>query len=129
MSAKVIFIHSDHYIPSPPALHEQSMNHISLKKYRPRCYVKSPTAQDAFRPIPGLISCAGVTGRWELLYHAQNTVRWLALSKRSVEALRRHRLFACMPSCMHDADIVPGFASFATGFSSARADALHACYS
>ena len=27
-------------------MHEQSMNHISLKKYRPRCYVKWPTAQD-----------------------------------------------------------------------------------
>ena len=26
--------------------HEQSMNHISLKKKRPRCYVKLPTAQD-----------------------------------------------------------------------------------
>ena len=35
---------------------------------RPRCYAKSPTVQDAFRPIPGLISCAGVTGRWGLLY-------------------------------------------------------------
>jgi len=42
---------------------KQSMNHISLKKYRPKCYVKSPTAQDAFRPILGLISCARVTGR------------------------------------------------------------------
>ena len=30
------------------------------------------TAQDVFRPIPGLISSAGVTGRWGLLYHAQN---------------------------------------------------------
>ena len=29
-------------------LHEQSMNHISLTN-RPRCYAKSPTAQDAFR--------------------------------------------------------------------------------
>ena len=28
---------------------------------------KSPTAQDGFWPIPGLISCAGVTGRWGLL--------------------------------------------------------------
>ena len=33
--------------------------------------------QDAFRPISGLISCAGVTGRWGLPYHAQNAVRWL----------------------------------------------------
>ena len=36
-----------------------------------------------FRPIPGLISCAGVTRRWRLLSHAQHVVRWLALSKRS----------------------------------------------
>ena len=32
---------------------EQSTNHISLKN-RPRCYTKSPTAQDT---SPGLISC------------------------------------------------------------------------
>ena len=49
------------------SMHEQSMNHISLKKYRPRCYVKSPTAQEAFWPIPGLISCIGMTGRLGLL--------------------------------------------------------------
>ena len=39
---------------------------VSLKKKnsRCRCFVKSPTAQqDGFQPIPGLISCAGVTGR------------------------------------------------------------------
>ena len=40
-------------------VHEQSVNHISLnKKGRPRCYAKSPTAQDAIWPILGLISCA-----------------------------------------------------------------------
>ena len=27
----------------------------------PRCYVKLPTAQDVFWPIPGLISCTGMT--------------------------------------------------------------------
>ena len=53
--------------------HEQSMNHISLNnKGRPRFYTKSPTGQDIFWTIPGLISCAGVTGRWGLLSHAQN---------------------------------------------------------
>ena len=30
-------------------------------KKRPRCYAKSPTVQDTFQPIPGLISYAGVT--------------------------------------------------------------------
>jgi len=39
----------------------QSVNHISLSK---GLDVKSPTAQDMFRPIPGLISCTGVTRRW-----------------------------------------------------------------
>ena len=47
----------------------------------------SPTAQDAFRPIPGLIRCAGVTGRWGLLCHAQNAVRLLALSMHTTLAL------------------------------------------
>ena len=37
------------------------MNHISLKKKsRPRCYAKSSTVQDAFQPLPGLISYTGV---------------------------------------------------------------------
>ena len=36
---------------------------LTHTKNRPRCYTKSPTAQDAFWPIPGLISCAEVTGR------------------------------------------------------------------
>ena len=58
-------------------IHEQSMNHISLNtKGRPRCYVKSPTVQDAFWPIPDVISYAGVTGSWGLLSHAQNVVSW-----------------------------------------------------
>ena len=61
-------------------MYEQSMNQISLKN-RFGCYAKSPTGQDTFWPIPGLISCTEVTGRWGLLYHAQNVVRWLALSK------------------------------------------------
>ena len=49
--------------------------------------MQSPTVQDAIWSIPGLISCAGLTGMWGLLSHTQNTVRctWLALSKRSVE--------------------------------------------
>lgn len=40
----------------------QSMNHSSMKKSRPTCYVKSPVAQDPFVPIPGLISCTGGLG-------------------------------------------------------------------
>ena len=50
---------------------EQSMNHISLKeRYAYIDVQKSPTTQDAFWPIPGLISCAGVAGSWGLLSHA-----------------------------------------------------------
>ena len=54
------------------------MNHIPLKNSRPRCYTESPTAQDVFRPIPTLVSCATVTGRWRLLSYTQNAVRYVA---------------------------------------------------
>ena len=44
------------------------MNHISLKN-RPKCYTKSPTAQDAFQPIPGLISCMHTYGTLTNMKH------------------------------------------------------------
>ena len=53
-----------------------TINEPHCSKEQPRCYAKSPTVQDAFQPIPGLISCAGVTGRWGLLSHAQNAACW-----------------------------------------------------
>ena len=65
-----------------------------FKENRPRCYAKSPTAQDVFQPIPGFSSCAGVTERWGLLSHAQNAVRWLALSKK-VDRSSSKRLSLC----------------------------------
>ena len=37
------------------------MNHISLKKGLD-VITKSSTVQDTFQPIPGLVSCTGVTG-------------------------------------------------------------------
>ena len=43
----------------------QSMNNQRTISNRPRCYAKSPTAQDAFWPIPGLINCAEVTGNMQ----------------------------------------------------------------
>ena len=46
-----------------------------------------------FRPLPGLISGAGVTGRWGLLSHAQNAVRGLALFERLVETPQKHHVF------------------------------------
>ena len=72
-------------------MHEQSTNHISVKKGRLRCYAKSSTAQDVFQS--GLISFVGVTGRSELLSYAQNAVKWLALSKRQIETPQKHSLF------------------------------------
>ena len=50
-------------------------------------YVKSLTVQNAFQSIPNLISCAGVTGRWELISHSQNAVRWLVLSIPQAEVV------------------------------------------
>ena len=60
-------------------VHEQSTNHIqSLKRIRLDVMQSHPcTVQDVFRPIPRLVSCIGVTGKWRLLSHAQNAV-WLA---------------------------------------------------
>ena len=53
-----------------------------LRRPAYRCYAKSPTVQDAFQPIQGLISCTGVTMREKLLSHALTVVRWwLASSK------------------------------------------------
>lgn len=46
-------------------LYEQSTKYIFIKG-RYRCCTKSATVQDEFQSIlAGLISCAGVTGRWE----------------------------------------------------------------
>ena len=46
------------------SMYEQAMNYISLKeKSRLKCYAKSPTVQDMFWAIPGLISCAEMTVR------------------------------------------------------------------
>ena len=56
----------------------------------------SPTVPDVFQQIPGLISCAGVTGRWGLLSHAQNTVRCLYGSEEYVTVQHTNqRLFHC----------------------------------
>ena len=65
-------------------VHEQSVN--PKKGGLDVMYVKSLTVQNAFQSIPSLISCAGVTGRWELISHSQNAVRWLALSIPQAEA-------------------------------------------
>ena len=59
----------------------QPMSHFALKTGRPRCYVKSPTVQDA---IPGLNSHTGVTGRWGLLSHARKAVLSFLLGPKIV---------------------------------------------
>ena len=72
-------------------MHEQLMNRIFLKKIRLDVMQSHPLRRMLW-PIPSLISCTGVTGRWGLLSHAQNAVRWPALSKRLVEALQSYHL-------------------------------------
>ena len=42
---------------------EKTMNHNCLSCEPLHRLTKSPTVQDAFRPIPGLISCARATGK------------------------------------------------------------------
>jgi len=56
-------------------VHEQIENHNSLGYERPSCLdvKQSPSVQDAFRPIPGLISCAEVTGSVGITRHAHTT--------------------------------------------------------
>ena len=41
---------------------------------RPRCDTGSPTTQDVFRPLLGLISYVRTTRRWELLPHARSAL-------------------------------------------------------
>ena len=52
-------------------------NHNSLSHERPsglHVEVKqSPNMQDTFRPTPGLISCAGVTGSVGITHHTRAT--------------------------------------------------------
>ena len=45
-------------------------------------WMKSPSAQDRFRPMPGLISCAGVTGSGCIKYHAYCNTYILAHRRR-----------------------------------------------
>ena len=66
------------------------MSQISLnRKGRLWCCTKSPTAQDMFWSIPGLISWAEVTGRWEekALVH-WNCDCWLDTTRK---VLSRHQ--------------------------------------
>ena len=72
----------------------QSMNHISLnRKGRHRCCTKSPTAQDMFWSIPGLIGWAEVTERWEekALVH-WNCDCWLDTTQSSPDPYPRERV-------------------------------------
>ena len=47
------------WLPSSPhatrSFNEVNLHEQSMKKNPPRCYIKSPTVQDAFWPVPGLI--------------------------------------------------------------------------
>ena len=61
------------------------------KKIGPRLLCKVTHCTGHF--LVNIGPAAGVTGRWGLPSHAQDAVRWLALSKRLVDALQRHCLF------------------------------------
>ena len=52
-------------------LHKQSMTHIFVEKEGVDVKQTSPTGQDMFWPIPGLVRYAGVTRRWGLLSHTK----------------------------------------------------------
>ena len=56
-------------------VHEYIKNHNSLGRERPSGLdvKQSPDVQDVFQPIPGLISCAGVTGSVGITCHARAT--------------------------------------------------------
>ena len=56
-------------------MYEYIENHNSLGCKQPSGLdvKQSPNAQDVFRPIPGLISCAGVTGSVGITRHARAT--------------------------------------------------------
>ena len=74
------------------------MYYISPKKGSPRSMLYKVThCIDMFRPTPGLISCASMTGRWRLLSHARNAVRCLLIVSQGSVSLRsvsRQCLFA-----------------------------------
>ena len=64
------------YVGMNFCMHEQSMNNIFLEKGA--VMQSHPLYRTC---VPGLImQLCWVTGRWELLFYVQNTVRWLALS-------------------------------------------------
>ena len=53
-------------------------------------------SQDTFRPIPGLINCAGVTGGWGLLFmHRMHSDGW-AYSKVSRDFSKAPSLHAAI---------------------------------
>ena len=53
------------------------------------CNVESLAAQDMFLPVPELINCAKVTGRWGLLPHMQERKSggWVGRSVLDVDML------------------------------------------
>ena len=60
-------------------LHEQSVSHISTMA-EILCKVTYCTGQSSVVYL--LLSCTGMTGSLGVLFHVQNTVRWLALPIR-----------------------------------------------
>ena len=60
-----------------------------LEKGRPRCHLKSPTVQDVFQLIPGLISCTGITERLGLLSHELHKMQYRNFRERKLSQISR----------------------------------------
>ena len=60
--------------------------HILPKNWT-KCHVQSPTAQGAFRPIPGLISCTGVSGETGSAMSCKECSQVAGFIQKSVEVL------------------------------------------
>ena len=99
-------------------VHELIENHNSLGRERPLGLdvKQSPNAQDTFRPIPGLISCAGVTRSVGYTRHA------CATQIAGLSSLQSHSLVAYSHAhlqFMHGFIYALSFHSLYTTFSSA----------
>ena len=79
-------------------VHELIENHNSLGRERPLGLdvKQSSNAQDAFRPIPDLISCAGVTGSCMILSHTCIEHNVLVISNKTLFFSLGKTVLACV---------------------------------
>lgn len=69
------------------------MNHISLKKGKPRWYAELSVTQDTFQPITGPTSCTGVTRGWGWLPHVHTQSQVAGLTQLTWRLTRSVPLF------------------------------------